>query len=110
MTELEIEGYDSLTPREKQVFHLKDAHYSAREIGQELNISTRTAEDHWRNIKQKLGIKRLSELDDILIPKGDPVKSKMDDLTLKELSEMINSLDADVTITLTFTRDKEWQE
>ena len=46
-----------ISEREKEVLHLIAYEYSAKEIAQELFISTHTAISHKRNIMQKLNVK-----------------------------------------------------
>lgn len=49
--------YKSLTKREKEVLQLITKEYNSNEIGDRLNISSRTVETHRKNILQKLGVK-----------------------------------------------------
>ena len=46
----------SLTPRETEVLKLIVGGYTNRQIGEELNISIRTAESHRSNLSEKLGL------------------------------------------------------
>lgn len=58
----EIEGknylslYDSLTRREKQVFHLIAEGHSGKQVANSMSISYRTMEKHKANVLNKLGI------------------------------------------------------
>lgn len=53
---------DVLTPREIEVLKLIVSGYTNRQVGEELNISVRTAEAHRANLTEKLGIKNRVEL------------------------------------------------
>ncbi len=56
---------DRLTDREKEIFSLIGAGYSTRNIIAELNIKPNTVETHKKNIKQKLGLKNISEVNQL---------------------------------------------
>ncbi len=56
------ENYDTLTPREREVFSLVVRGYSNLEIASALFISVKTVESHKANLKRKLGLRRRSEL------------------------------------------------
>ncbi len=56
------EKYGKLTNRERQILKLMVLGKSAVQIGQELKISTATAETHRKKIKQKLQVKNSFEL------------------------------------------------
>ncbi len=51
-----------LTPREAEVLRLIVQGYTNRQIGEELNISVRTAESHRANLSEKLGLHSRVEL------------------------------------------------
>ena len=51
-----------LTPRETEVLRLIVQGYTNRQIGEELNISTRTVEGHRANLSEKLGLHSRVEL------------------------------------------------
>ena len=53
---------EALTPREIEILKLIVEGYTNRQIGQELNISTRTVEGHRANISDKLGLHSRVEL------------------------------------------------
>ena len=53
---------DSLTPREKEVFHLASGGLRNAEIAAELFLSEKTIKTHLRNIYYKLGLKSKAEL------------------------------------------------
>lgn len=53
---------EALTPRETEVLKLIVQGYTNRQIGEELNISVRTAESHRANICGKLGLQSRVEL------------------------------------------------
>jgi two-component system response regulator NreC len=53
---------ETLTPRETDVLKLIVQGYTNRQIGEELNISVRTAESHRSNLSEKLGLHSRVEL------------------------------------------------
>ncbi len=53
---------ERLTEREKEVLRLIAMEYTNHEIGEELNVSTRTIDSHRRNLLQKLGVKNTAGL------------------------------------------------
>ena len=53
---------EALTPRETEVLKLIVQGYTNRQIGEELNISVRTAESHRANLSDKLGLHSRVEL------------------------------------------------
>ncbi|MFB6258987.1 MAG: response regulator [Flavobacteriales bacterium] len=53
---------DRLTNREKEVLRLIAMEYTNHEIGDHLNVSTRTIDSHRRNLLQKLGVKNTAGL------------------------------------------------
>jgi two-component system response regulator NreC len=53
---------ETLTPREIEVLKLIVQGYTNRQIGEELNISVRTAESHRANLSEKLGLRSRVEL------------------------------------------------
>lgn len=55
-------GIESLTAREQQVTRLAARGYTARQIGNELNIGRRTVETHLVNAYNKLGVQSKREL------------------------------------------------
>ncbi|SDZ10637.1 two-component system, NarL family, invasion response regulator UvrY [Evansella caseinilytica] len=50
-----------LSKREQEVFHMKVRGYTVKETAELLNISPKTVENHRRNIRKKLNIRRNSE-------------------------------------------------
>lgn len=60
--EKELEDPFNLTKREKEILKLVLEGKSSKEIGEELNISKRTAEVHRFNLMKKLDVKNLIEL------------------------------------------------
>ncbi len=56
------ESVESLTNREKEILRLIVQGYTNRQIGEELNISTRTVEGHRANLVAKLGLHSRVEL------------------------------------------------
>ncbi|MBK8394927.1 MAG: response regulator transcription factor [Leptospiraceae bacterium] len=55
-------GYDSLTPREKEVLSFIAKGHSNLEIAEKFNLSVRTIEFHKNNIKEKLNLKSLADI------------------------------------------------
>jgi DNA-binding NarL/FixJ family response regulator len=55
-------GYDTLTPREQEIFALLAEGHSLKQIGERLFISPKTVENHRSNIMRKLGIQSTLEL------------------------------------------------
>lgn len=53
---------ERLTDREKEVLRLIATEYTNREIGEHLNVSSRTVDSHRRNLLQKLGVKNTAGL------------------------------------------------
>jgi DNA-binding NarL/FixJ family response regulator len=58
----EIDRYESLTTREREVLQLAVEGYSNKEIGEKLSISPRTVESHRANFMGKLGLKTQTDL------------------------------------------------
>ncbi len=54
--------YGTLTPREREVFHLVIEGRSTKEIAKALGISTKTAENHRAHILDRLGLHNTAEL------------------------------------------------
>lgn len=61
-TAVNLQGYSSLSKREREVLPLITLGYSNKEIAAELFISTKTVEAHKANIMQKLQLKNRAEL------------------------------------------------
>jgi two-component system response regulator NreC len=57
-----LDRYDLLTNREREVLHLSAQGMSYHEIGERLAISPRTAETHRGNLLRKLGLKDQTDL------------------------------------------------
>jgi DNA-binding NarL/FixJ family response regulator len=55
-------GYELLTERERQVFHLAAEGHKNRSIAARLSISPRTAETHRTNLMRKLGLHNQADL------------------------------------------------
>jgi DNA-binding NarL/FixJ family response regulator len=53
---------DSLTPREKEVFHFVAQGHSSAEIARRLHLSPRTVEQHRAQLKRKLDLRNRTEL------------------------------------------------
>jgi two-component system, NarL family, response regulator NreC len=56
--EAETDVYDSLTAREREVFHLAAEGLGNTEMGDRLGISPRRVETHRANVMRKLGLRR----------------------------------------------------
>lgn len=54
--------YGSLTPREREVFHLVIEGRTTKEVARELGIGTKTAENHRSRLMDKLGVHNTAEL------------------------------------------------
>ncbi len=69
-TNHELDRYDLLTDREREVLHLAAEGYSYSEIGEHLTISPRTAETHRTNLMRKLGLKSQIDLLKFALQRG----------------------------------------
>ena len=58
----ELDPYETLTTREREVLHLGAEGNSNKEIGSRLSISPRTAETHRANLMRKLGLRTQTDL------------------------------------------------
>lgn len=58
----EVDIYDTLTSREREVLHLAAEGLSNPAIGERLGISPRTAETHRTHVMQKLGLRTRTDL------------------------------------------------
>jgi two-component system, NarL family, response regulator NreC len=58
----EVDPYETLTPREREVFHLCAEGLSNRDVGSRLCISPRTAETHRATAMRKLGLKSHTDM------------------------------------------------
>lgn len=54
--------YRDLTPREREVFHLIIEGMTTKEVAKQLDISTRTAENHRNHVLSKLDVRNTAEL------------------------------------------------
>jgi DNA-binding NarL/FixJ family response regulator len=54
--------YGSLTPREREVFHLIVEGQTTKEIARALGISAKTAENHRSRLMEKLGVRNTADL------------------------------------------------
>jgi len=70
MDEAEVDPYDTLTNREKEVLHLVAEGFTNQEIAERLFISPRTAELHRSNVLNKLGLKNQVDLVRFAIKRG----------------------------------------
>lgn len=57
-----LDLYDTLTTREREVFHLAADGYSSADIASRLFVSPRTVETHRANLMRKLGLRTQTEL------------------------------------------------
>lgn len=62
--------YESLSPREREVFHLAAEGWTSTAIGKRLSISPRTVETHRANVLRKLGLRGQTELVRYAIRRG----------------------------------------
>lgn len=58
----ELDSYDMLTTREREVLHLAVHGYTSAEIAERLFISRRTVEIHRANVLRKLGLRNQTQL------------------------------------------------
>lgn len=58
----QLDPYENLTSREREVFQLTAEGYSNKQIAERLGISPRTAETHRANLMRKLGLSSRPEL------------------------------------------------
>lgn len=65
-----IDGYDTLSPRERQVLKLAAEGLTSAEIGRRLSIGVRTVETHRANLMRKLDLHSLSELVRYAVKRG----------------------------------------
>ena len=70
MDEAEVDPYDTLTNREKEILHLVAEGYTNQEIAERLFISPRTAELHRSNVLNKLSLKNQVDLVRFAIKRG----------------------------------------
>ena len=66
----ESDGYESLSPREREVFQLAAEGHSNPEISKRLDISARTVETHRANAMKKLGLKGQTDVVRYAIRRG----------------------------------------
>jgi DNA-binding NarL/FixJ family response regulator len=65
-----VDPYETLTPREKEIFHLTAEGLSQPDIAERLFIDTRTVETHRRNIHRKLGVHGQADIVRIALARG----------------------------------------
>jgi two-component system, NarL family, response regulator NreC len=70
MDEAEVDPYDTLTNREKEILHLVAEGFTNQEIAERLFISPRTAELHRSNVLNKLSLKNQVDLVRFAIKRG----------------------------------------
>ena len=68
--ETELDLYETLTAREREILQLAAEGYSSTEIASRLSISPRTAETHRANLMQKLNLHGLTDLVRYAIQRG----------------------------------------
>jgi DNA-binding NarL/FixJ family response regulator len=66
----DLDPYDTLTNREREVLHLVAEGHSNKEIGDRLSISSRTAETHRANMMRKLGLRTTTDVIRYAIRRG----------------------------------------
>jgi DNA-binding NarL/FixJ family response regulator len=66
----DVDPYDTLTPREREVLHLVAEGLTSSEIAGRLFISPRTAESHRANLMRKLGLRSRTDLVRFAFQKG----------------------------------------
>ena len=64
------DGYERLTPREREVLQLVAEGHSSREIAEVLSVSVKTVETHRANLMDKLGLHSVAELTQYAIRRG----------------------------------------
>lgn len=64
------DGYEKLTPREREVLQLVAEGHPNRDIADMLTISVKTVESHKASLLEKLGVRSTAELTQIAIRKG----------------------------------------
>ena len=67
---VELDRYETLTNREREVLHLLAESYSYKQIGARLSISPRTAETHRTNMMRKLDLRTQTDLIRYALRKG----------------------------------------
>ncbi|HXH62884.1 MAG TPA: response regulator transcription factor, partial [Gemmatimonadales bacterium] len=65
-----LDPYDTLTDREREVFHLSARGASHKEIARRLGISPRTAETHRGHAMHKLGLTNRTDLIRFALARG----------------------------------------
>ncbi len=68
--EAELDPYDSLSPREREVLHLSAQGLRNPDVGEKLGISARTVETHRSNMMKKLALKNQTDLVRFAIRRG----------------------------------------
>lgn len=63
-------GYDLLSHREREIFHLSIEGFTSKDIGERLFISPRTVEKHRNNFMNKLGLKSQTALVQFAVKHG----------------------------------------
>jgi two-component system response regulator NreC len=58
----DLDPYETLTPREREVLHLAAEGHTNAEIAEQLSISPRTVETHRANMMHKLGLRTSTDL------------------------------------------------
>jgi len=66
----ELDPYETLTRREREVLHLGAEGYSNQQIAEQFSISPRTVETHRANLMRKLGLASQTELVRYALQKG----------------------------------------
>ncbi len=65
-----LDPYETLTPREREVFHLAAQGHTSAEIAARLSISPRTVETHRAHMMHKLGLRTATDLVRYAVQRG----------------------------------------
>lgn len=79
---MDVNSVKTLSPREKQVADLLARGYSEKEIADRLNISSATVNNHTRNIRERFGLNKNSEI--ILLYIAERNKKKFNIRAIRE--------------------------
>lgn len=79
---MDVNSAKTLSPREKQVADLLARGYSEKEIADRLNISSATVNNHTRNIRERFGLNKNSEI--ILLYIAERNKKKFNIRAIRE--------------------------
>ncbi|MFV0422286.1 response regulator [Oleidesulfovibrio sp.] len=71
-------SWETLTPREQEIFQLVAEGYKNREIAEMLVVSVKTVEKHRSNLMQKLGVHSAAELRALALERGIILRMRSD--------------------------------